>query len=407
MESKEISVKPRFFDWQRKLGDLFDRLFDSAERRRTKLILSFFRLAALAFAIIQIQFTAFQNHFGVPTWVIVLAACLYTEFKLLHPLTWYLSNKLNMALLALDITVCTALLVLSGISQSPFLLYSLSPVLTAAFLSRGKVTATVLIATFVSVILAFTFHPSLTAVEKGDQMTDFRLYLFALWLAAILPYNFNIHSGRSLVSKTKNEEQNRVRRDIHDGVCQQLYGLRLHVQILAQNLDDKRLVAREMNQVDHLVEETEDMVRDYLEYLSDDEYQDSFLKVLREHLEQLRCSSGIEWKIDAPVNVLKIDERVETELSRICLEALRNVEKHSQAQNVEVSLRLVKNRIQVKIKDDGNGLINNNEKRGHWGLAIMKKQTEELGGRLEVAGIPGHGTEVTVEVPQKMQVEIL
>ena len=79
-------------------------------------------------------------------------------------------------------------------------------------------------------------------------------------------------------------------------------------------------------------------------------------------------------------------------------EALTNVAKHASASKVEVSVREEEGRIEIAVRDDGDGFDPAGSGGGR-GLIGMRERIELLGGRIEVASAPGEGTEIAASVP--------
>ena len=99
----------------------------------------------------------------------------------------------------------------------------------------------------------------------------------------------------------------------------------------------------------------------------------------------------------APLGNLSLD----TELLayRTVRESLRNVMKHSGAQNVVVTLSEDSDSIVVEIIDDGKGFATNQPApKGHVGLRLLSDLSAELNAKLEVESAPGNGTKVRLEV---------
>ncbi len=81
-------------------------------------------------------------------------------------------------------------------------------------------------------------------------------------------------------------------------------------------------------------------------------------------------------------------------------EALKNVAEHSKADLVHLSLSLIDDRVQLIIRDNGQGfnveeiLSAKNSKRG-FGLTSMRERTEISGGVFAVESVKGKGTTIT------------
>jgi signal transduction histidine kinase len=91
-------------------------------------------------------------------------------------------------------------------------------------------------------------------------------------------------------------------------------------------------------------------------------------------------------------------ERQESEqVLRIVREGLLNSQRHSQAEIVQLYLKVVQNEITLIIKDNGIGFepsIPTHDNRDHFGIKIMQARAERLGGKLAIKSAPAAGTEI-------------
>ena len=83
---------------------------------------------------------------------------------------------------------------------------------------------------------------------------------------------------------------------------------------------------------------------------------------------------------------------------RIIQEALTNASRHSDAQNVIVSLRVEEEQLVVEVSDDGRGFEPELTPIGV-GLKSMRERALALGGTLEIESEVGQGTGVRLRVP--------
>ena len=99
----------------------------------------------LAFAIATAQIFLFSPNYQsiIPSLALVTGVGIYSLVKVLHPLRWHQAGILGYSLLGADIAICIFLVMVTGGLYSPFLLYTLAPVLTAALLLDGKVTLSI------------------------------------------------------------------------------------------------------------------------------------------------------------------------------------------------------------------------------------------------------------------------
>jgi signal transduction histidine kinase len=91
------------------------------------------------------------------------------------------------------------------------------------------------------------------------------------------------------------------------------------------------------------------------------------------------------------------------EVYRITSEALRNAFRHAQASRIEVEIHYDKERLRVRIRDDGKGMepqmVADAARRGHWGLRGMRERAKLIGGNLELWSSSQSGTEIELTIP--------
>jgi PAS domain S-box-containing protein len=87
-------------------------------------------------------------------------------------------------------------------------------------------------------------------------------------------------------------------------------------------------------------------------------------------------------------------------LFRVMQEALQNIAKHGHARKVEVKLTETRDKVYLKISDDGVGLPPN-KKNGRSGLGLisMRERLNLVGGKFVIVSKPGSGTRVEATVP--------
>jgi two-component system sensor histidine kinase UhpB len=101
----------------------------------------------------------------------------------------------------------------------------------------------------------------------------------------------------------------------------------------------------------------------------------------------------------------RLPSQYETVLFRVAQEALTNVARHAQASQVSVRLSQEDNRVRLIVADDGVGFDVNTppkyERDSGLGLVGMRERVSLVGGKCTVESEPGHGTQITIELPVK------
>lgn len=364
---------------------------------RKQIVLAAFRLGTLSIALIDLAFDDPEKSL-LPGMVIAMGAVLYTFFKVIHPLRWYLSPLPGAALTVIDVVVCALLLFVHREIHAPFTLDTLNPVLTSALLFPSKVTWITGGVTAVYYMVNYFSYPLTIALESLSGM--FSTFLVALILVAWLPYIINSHVLRSLQSRVISNERHKLGREIHDGLCQTIYGLRLELQSLHRNANQKGQFDDRLVRLAGLLDEAEKEARGSLELLRSFRLDRPFLPQIEDSLRHLESEFGIGYRLETPGGEPRLDDLVKLEVLHVCEEALMNVAKHSGARQVTVMVNELNGNLQISIGDDGRGMANDGLAKGH-GLTVMKERAESLGGHFQVISTPGAGAEIRVEVPRQ------
>ncbi len=360
----------------------------------------------LAFAIATIQIFLFPPMYQpiIPPIALVSGVGLYTLIKAWQSLRWQQTGVIGYSLLGLDVAICITLVLLTGGIYSPFLLYTLAPVLTAALFLAGKITFGIAGLSITYVITSHVINPFFATQLYLPELSYFTVYIIAACLTAVLPYLINVNLRQRLQSQGILQERRRLSREIHDGAAQTVSALQWQAQLVSRQLLEMGINLNEVKELISLAEKAQHETRESLELLRNYTGNGSFLPHLKDYLKHLVQDTGINFNIDIETEKLHLDAIVELELLRICQEALVNVRKHSRGHNVWIRVRLVNEHVEVRITDDGCGFDvlkyyhDGIQAKGH-GLEVMRERAESVGGRWRVVSMPGQGTEIQIEVP--------
>ena len=81
-------------------------------------------------------------------------------------------------------------------------------------------------------------------------------------------------------------------------------------------------------------------------------------------------------------------------------EAITNVIRHAQAQQVDIEMSIDAESVYLGIKDDGSGFRIDPHPTGEClGLKSMEERVSFLGGQIDIKSGPGKGTEISVNIP--------
>lgn len=201
------------------------------------------------------------------------------------------------------------------------------------------------------------------------------------------------------VQKIISEERNRLARELHDSVSQQLFA----ASMLMSTINESRANAEdtESNQlrlVEQTIHQSQLEMRALFLHLRPVQLHGKALKMgIEQLLNELRLKvpMSISWTVE-PVN---LEKGIEDQLFRILQESVSNVLRHAKATKLNVLLLAPENHVILRISDDGVGFNPQTNKPGSYGLANMKERAAQIGGHLKLVSIPGHGTILEVNVP--------
>ena len=122
------------------------------------------------------------------------------------------------------------------------------------------------------------------------------------------------------------------------------------------------------------------------------------LSYTRSYTAEYLSQNGIHCTVESPESLPAgfVSGEIRRNIFLTVKEALHNIVKHSQADNVRISIQSGKNLI-ISIKDDGIGFEEKNTRAFSNGLYNMKKRMKDIGGILEITN--EEGTQVKLTVP--------
>jgi signal transduction histidine kinase len=198
------------------------------------------------------------------------------------------------------------------------------------------------------------------------------------------------------------EERNRLARELHDSMTQNLFSLALTAEAASElvHADPARAEA-EIDRIGALARDTQAELRSLIFELRPPQLEaDGLVATIGKDLEVLGRAHGLKAGLRVQ-GTPELDSTVEVELYRIVQEALNNALRHAQADTVEVDVDARDGLVTVIVRDDGVGFDPGARgiRERRLGLTSMRERAERLGGTFRVESSPGAGTAVSVEVP--------
>ena len=189
------------------------------------------------------------------------------------------------------------------------------------------------------------------------------------------------------------EERNRLARDLHDSVKQQVYAISMQLGAARALLNEGHPAQSPVGEAEQLARQAGAELTTLIRELRPPGLERKTLAIaLQEYVAEWSRQNGIA--ADVRVNgAPSVTTPGEDTLFRVAQEALANVARHSKARHVRVELAHGGDDIALIVEDDGAGFDLEHVKRGV-GLDSMRERLEAVGGYLEIASEKDHGTRV-------------
>lgn len=204
------------------------------------------------------------------------------------------------------------------------------------------------------------------------------------------------------------EERQRIAREFHDTLEQELAGLSLRLDAAFPRVADEKardLLDQQRRLLNRLQTDTRDFVWDLRDASRQDAPLDAALQSLLDHLQ---ANTSVPLQFASSGSEFAVSAITQHHLLRIAREAVNNALKYARARRVEVRLEPAgKGELTLTITDDGGGfdVVAAQSKGGHFGIRGMHERARKIGATLLVDGSAG-ATKVSVQGVQCIQPEI-
>ena len=233
-------------------------------------------------------------------------------------------------------------------------------------------------------------------VERGE--------LVRIW-GSVIDVTERVQLERRMLSALEQQQQ-RIGRDLHDGVGQLMTGVRMLSQNLASSgFDDDDPRKAQAEKIAEFAGDASQHVRDIYRGLTPVQlHQEGLIAALDElvhttdGLPDVACSFDFDGECDIS------DREATLQLYRIAQEAINNALKHAEAAHIHLTLRNEGERILLQIRDNGIGFEVEAERNSSIGLDSMVYRAHTLQADLQIESTPGEGTIVRCLIPPSVAV---
>lgn len=195
------------------------------------------------------------------------------------------------------------------------------------------------------------------------------------------------------------EERNRIAREIHDSLAQNLTGIVIQMETAKVLTPEDAKVRTPITQAHQLARDGLAEARRSVWALRPCALEHGNLKKALEHLVRgLTTGTSVQVDFELQNPPIALPEAVEINLLRIAQESVMNAVKYAQASQLRVELTFNDQTVRLQVQDNGQGFDLQQRLGKGFGLVGIRERVEELRGQLTIVTQPGAGTAVQVVV---------
>ncbi|HKH12858.1 MAG TPA: GAF domain-containing sensor histidine kinase [Rubrobacter sp.] len=199
------------------------------------------------------------------------------------------------------------------------------------------------------------------------------------------------------------EERNRLAREIHDTLAQNLTATGLQIEsaeaLLEADADPEKVRATLDRALSLTRSNLDEARRSVLDLRAAPLEDRSLPEALRDLVGRWESETGVSTRFRSVNGSRPLPPGVEAALYRVCGEALANVARHADAGRVTVRLVSTPDSVGLLVEDDGRGFDPAGVPEDRHGILGMTERVAVLGGVLRVDSGPGSGTRVEATLP--------
>jgi two-component system nitrate/nitrite sensor histidine kinase NarX len=198
------------------------------------------------------------------------------------------------------------------------------------------------------------------------------------------------------------EERTLLARELHDSIAQSLAFLKIQVQLLRSATEKAQgpQMQTALDELDAGLKESISDVRELLVHFRTRTNTDDIEAALQETLQKFRHQTGLRTLLTVNGAGLPLPSDVQVQVLHVMQEALSNVRKHANANEVELVVEKGKFWAFV-LQDNGMGFATDTvQSSQHVGQHIMQERARAIGATVQVTSELGQGTRVDLRLPE-------
>lgn len=201
------------------------------------------------------------------------------------------------------------------------------------------------------------------------------------------------------VESARYEEKNRIAMELHDGVLNNIYAVRLNLEFSNRKSDEETVQKRKgyIKELQSLEAEIRAVSHDLSRSASLVQGKD-FAAMLSFLVETQKNNYGthFELTLDKSIDWENMPNTSKVNIYRIVQEAIQNINKYSEADHAIIDVQKDGRQVIINVHDDGIG-FDTGKASGGIGMKNLRQRTDALNGLLKIDSAPGKGTTINVQ----------
>lgn len=196
---------------------------------------------------------------------------------------------------------------------------------------------------------------------------------------------------------TLENERKRIVSDLHDELGPLLSVVKFQVSSLeTQDEEDIKLIEKANNNLDDILERIRGICNQLMPQVL---IRKGLITAIQEFITEI--NNRIPIKMEFEHDQVTIPSETEIHLYRMIQEIVNNAIKHSGADKITIGINTSKDKLIIKIQDNGKGFNNEKVKRESTGLGLKNilSRVDILKGEMYLVSEPTRGTSFTIEIP--------
>jgi len=257
---------------------------------------------------------------------------------------------------------------------------------------------------FVGLLEIYGPNPMLAAQPTGNMLAalaaQVSIALENAWLYRQLKeHRAQLQDLVEQLISAQEEERRGLAYDIHDSLIQRLVGARLHLTNYTAELHTIEIdsLSKGLAQLGAAISEARAIIEGLRPAMLDDL---GLVEALRQHIQLIAGQTQWQVSFQAGPETMQIPDWIEITAFRIAQEALNNVIKHADTQQVAVTLAVENDLLHLTVRDWGRGFDPQTApSQRQVGLTSMRERARLVGGTVTIESEPGQGTVVSAILP--------